>query len=205
MELMVLFMFIFLILAVIGIALYVIGAVGINTMAKRRGIDNAWLAYIPIAQVYIVGCIIDNINAYKNKKTDFKIILLILSILGSGSGSFVATEFSYGIAILLSLGFRATYLYALYFIFKDYSKDSEVLWIVLSAIFQIDFIVLFALRKKVPISMCFRAEDEWQFDANKLQLQSLWNQYHTTPQMQDWTGFLITNFTPSSNNTQGQY
>lgn len=188
--------FILMLMAIICITLiivfifYIFGAIGIQTMAKRRGIENAWLAYIPIAQFFIIGSIFDNINAYKNKQTNYKIILLIIGLISSGSAIEPA------LSMLISLAFRGLYLYCLYFIYKDYANGSEVLFLILTAIFQLDYIFLFVFRKKVPVSMCFREEDELQFPANKLQLQMLWDQYHAVPQMQPWSNFLIANFRP---------
>lgn len=172
---------------------YIFGAIGIHTMAKRRGIENPWLAYIPVAQFYVIGSIFDNINAYKNKQTNYKVILLIIGLISSGSG---LAGIDPVLPMIVSLGFRGLYLYCLFFIYKDYLSGNEVLFLILSTIFQIDYIFLFAIRKKVPVSMCFREEDEWQFPGNKPQLQMLWNQYYTTPQMQSWTEFLISNFRP---------
>lgn len=45
--------------ALFGIAVYVILAICLSGIAKRRGIQNAWLAWIPIARVWILGAISD--------------------------------------------------------------------------------------------------------------------------------------------------
>ena len=38
---------------------YVLLALGMYTIAKRRGISNAWLAWIPFGQSWMLGCISD--------------------------------------------------------------------------------------------------------------------------------------------------
>lgn len=41
------------------IALYVLQALSLYTIAKRRGIKNPWLAWIPVGEMWIRGCISD--------------------------------------------------------------------------------------------------------------------------------------------------
>lgn len=43
----------------INLAVYVLTALALHTIAKRRGIKNPWLAWIPIANVWLLGCISD--------------------------------------------------------------------------------------------------------------------------------------------------
>ena len=42
-----------------GIAMYVLTALGLYTLAKRRSIHNAWLAWIPGINCWLIGCISD--------------------------------------------------------------------------------------------------------------------------------------------------
>ena len=71
-------------LVVIGVAVvvYVIKAVSLSTIAGRRGIKHSWLAWLPIGDVWILGCISDQYRyvargQVKNKRK----ILLVLNIL----------------------------------------------------------------------------------------------------------------------------
>ena len=43
----------------IGIGLYVMQSLGLYTISKRRGIHNPWLAWIPVANMWILGSIAD--------------------------------------------------------------------------------------------------------------------------------------------------
>lgn len=43
----------------INLAIYVLTALALYTIAKRRGIKNPWLAWIPYANVWLLGCIAD--------------------------------------------------------------------------------------------------------------------------------------------------
>ncbi|MGC4377861.1 hypothetical protein WD019_13080 [Fictibacillus sp. Mic-4] len=50
----------FLIFLVIGIIMYIFLGIGLMRMAKREGIENEWLAWVPIAQMYILGKIVSH-------------------------------------------------------------------------------------------------------------------------------------------------
>ena len=43
----------------LSIAAYVLQALGLYTIAKRRGISNPWLAWVPVAWVWVLGSISD--------------------------------------------------------------------------------------------------------------------------------------------------
>lgn len=46
----------------ISITLYIIGALGVQTLAKRRGMEKTWLAWLPVGQEYLLGRMADDIN-----------------------------------------------------------------------------------------------------------------------------------------------
>lgn len=52
----------------INIAIYVITALAIYTIAKRRGINKPWLAWIPIVNVWTLGCIADQYQYVANNQ-----------------------------------------------------------------------------------------------------------------------------------------
>ena len=61
---------------------YILIALGLYTVAKRRGINHAWLAWIPIGNSWLLGCISDQYRyvARREEKNKRK-ALLILEIL----------------------------------------------------------------------------------------------------------------------------
>lgn len=63
-------------------AAYVLQGIGLFTVAKRRGIEKPWLAWIPVADVWTLGCISDQYR-YVNQGVDPKLRkkLLWLSIV----------------------------------------------------------------------------------------------------------------------------
>ncbi len=56
----------------ISLAVYVFTALAIYTLAKRRGINNPWLAWIPFANSWLMGCIADHYNAVAKHETKYR-------------------------------------------------------------------------------------------------------------------------------------
>ena len=42
-----------------GIALYVLRALGLYSIAKRRGINRPWMSWVPVLDLWVLGCISD--------------------------------------------------------------------------------------------------------------------------------------------------
>ena len=70
-----------------GIAMYVLMALGLYTIAKRRAIRNAWMAWIPVVNCWIIGCISDQYRyVAKGQVKSKRKSLLALSIIQIGLG-----------------------------------------------------------------------------------------------------------------------
>ena len=68
-----------------GIAMYVLTSLGLYTIAKRRAIRNAWLAWIPVVNCWMVGCISDQYRyVVKGQVKSKRKALLTLSIIQIG-------------------------------------------------------------------------------------------------------------------------
>lgn len=51
-----------------SIAVYVVQSVGLYTLAKRRGLRYAWLAWLPVGNSWITGSLADDYRSRKGKK-----------------------------------------------------------------------------------------------------------------------------------------
>ena len=72
---------ILLVALLVGLVFYVLQSVALYSIAKRRGINNAWLAWIPIGTNWIMGSISDQYQYVVNGKIKNKRkIMLILSL-----------------------------------------------------------------------------------------------------------------------------
>ena len=67
---------------VFGIACYVLRSMALYTMAQRRGIEKAWLAWVPVLSCWILGSLSDQYRyVVKGQIKSKRKILLILNIL----------------------------------------------------------------------------------------------------------------------------
>ena len=69
-----------------GIGLYVLTAMGLYTIAKRRGINKAWLAWIPVVNCWLLGCISDQYRyvvkgEVKSKRKSLLILTIVQTVL----------------------------------------------------------------------------------------------------------------------------
>lgn len=73
--------------AVIGIAIadYIMTSLSLYTIAKRRGVPNPWIAWIPVASVWTLGDIADEYDGRNGIKRKWRVILLTLSIIAAAA------------------------------------------------------------------------------------------------------------------------
>ena len=66
----------------IAIAAYVLSSMALHTIASRRGLGNPWLAWIPVANSYLVGSISDQYRyIVRRERKSKRVVLLTLSII----------------------------------------------------------------------------------------------------------------------------
>lgn len=177
-------------LAIVG---YVFQSIGLYTLAKRRGIANPWLAWLPVGYYWIAGSIADQYRYVtegfvKNRRT----ILLALSIAGivvsslvstMVNGSFMLSTGEVSMDQLASLGTMGTVLnlvtsaleiatfvfwqIALYDLYSSCNPRNNVLFLVLGIIFG--FLVpffIFACRNKEEGMPPRREEPRYEYQTN---------------------------------------
>ena len=146
-----------------SVVMYVLNAVGLYRIAKRRGIHHAWLAWVPIGCNWLLGSISDHYQyVAKQKATSRRKVLLILSLvliaclfvlIGGVVALVVASESVAGesamvlavalmlIAYLGMLGLAiaiTVFCYIAYYdLFRSCKPGSAVLFLVLSIIFNV--------------------------------------------------------------------
>lgn len=70
-------LFLYLIAITVGIADYVLKALALQSLAKRRNISKPWLAWIPIASVWTLGSIADEYDSKNGIKRKWRLTLII--------------------------------------------------------------------------------------------------------------------------------
>ena len=71
----------------LGIATYVLSSLALYSLATRRGIDKAWLSWVPVLNVWIIGSLSDQYRyvvkgQYKSKRKILLILNLISLVVG---------------------------------------------------------------------------------------------------------------------------
>ena len=167
---------VFVVWAVSALVFHLIKGAGLARMARNAGLPNPALAWIPVANNYLLGCLCDRaVYCRTGKQWRFSIILPVLdlvSILGGGSitaalyGIFTSYYYYGSDFDITNEGFRSfggnlfaiattvAMAIALYHLFCDYDPGREVLYTVLSVIFGsvAQAILIFVLRDRVPLS-----------------------------------------------------
>lgn len=162
---------IMLLAVVVGIVFWCLEAAGLYKIARRRGIYNAWLAWIPVGRLWVIGCISDQYKYLKdgNKQNRrslllwlelSKHILTVLYYVGVAvmalnpdlSGAIVmAGLWSFAeIAVAAISITQAVFVYIAYYnLFKSCDPDNATVYLVLGILFSICMpIFVFASRKK---------------------------------------------------------
>lgn len=135
------FIFVFaLIVLAIAIVVYVLQSIALYKLANKNSISNAWLAWIPIGNMYILGKLGFEVYADEDKKNE----IFTWVLLGCSAASFLLDELS-GIA---GLGVLVFSVWSYYYIFNKINNKNAVLFTVLSAIFQIGGVILFFNRNR---------------------------------------------------------
>lgn len=175
------YMMIFLFSAAAGLVFYLLEAFGLYKMAKTAGVAAPGLAFVPIANVYILGKVAETPVGGK-KPMKYGLVLLLCNI---GTIIITAAVIFFTISILVAWGFEeyveipaevgmfvvgllvgaltlmalsiayiVFYYMAIYKIFKLFAPDNAVVFLVLTIFFNVALpIIIFVLRNR-PICGC---------------------------------------------------
>ena len=75
------FLGVFAVIGVFGLVMYILRSLALHTIANRRGLKNAWLAWVPVGQEWIIGSVSDQYQYLtKGKIQNRRKILLVLQL-----------------------------------------------------------------------------------------------------------------------------
>lgn len=81
----------YIILLVFGVISYILNGISLSAIARRRGIEKPWLAWVPVGVVWLLGCISDQYRyVAHNQETNRRGKLLTLSIVGLIGGVIIS-------------------------------------------------------------------------------------------------------------------
>lgn len=125
---------------IIGIILYVFSSLGLMKLAQNRGIENAWLAWIPIGNLYIMGTLVGEMELFGLKIPKLELILPLAPI---ALGVIIWMPF---VNILACLALIILNVAVLYHLFKMYRPDQAMLYTVLSLVLGLFWLFIFLIR-----------------------------------------------------------
>ena len=129
----------------IGIAMYILFSLGLMKMAQNRGLENPWLAWIPIGNFYLAGKLLDNVDIATYNVNKLELVLPIALI---GSGLFSAIPL---LGQLISLAVFIFMIFVAIKFAKMYAPENYVLYTVLTVLFSP--IMFFVLKNKVAVEV----------------------------------------------------
>jgi len=131
-------------LVVIGLVFYVLKSMGLYTLAINRGIENPWLAWIPVADLYIMGLLVGEMDLFDYHLDNLGLWVPVIFVGGS-----ILSNIPY-IGVLINL---AIFVFAVFFFYKLFEKytPQAVLYTVLSIPLCLLPIFLFLIRNNQPI------------------------------------------------------
>lgn len=135
-----------LITLILSIILYVLSSIGLYKLATNQKINNPWIAWIPIANLYILGSIIKNIkiDSYEIPKIELVLpIGCLLSILLSPIPL---------IGWVISIAYFVLFLISVFKLFKLYRPSQAAIWLTISIILPfMGPIFIFIMRNDTPV------------------------------------------------------
>ncbi len=130
--------------AVIAITFYVLKSIGLSVLAKNRGIENPWLAWIPVADLYILGLLVGEMDILDYHLDKLGLWVPVIFVGGSILGWIPFLGFLIRLAVY---GFAVFLFYKL---FEKYTPQA-VVYTVLSALCLFP-IFLYKIRNNQPLT-----------------------------------------------------
>jgi hypothetical protein len=131
---------------IICVPLYILTSLGLMKLAERRGIENAWLAWIPIANIYILGKIVKDVDIGKMNINKLEMVLPIALVACWLLGYIPVLGWLIQLAVWVFMIFVFIKLY------KMYTPANYVMYTVLSAIMLFG-IMIFLIRNNEPVEV----------------------------------------------------
>lgn len=131
--------------AILGIAIYLFYSFALYKLAQSRNVEMPWLAWIPIAQLYIIGILVKSmkISTFEIPKLEIVLPAAALATAILGAIPFIGTLISLANIILLLL--------ALYHLYKQYLPEQATVYTVLSILVITVPFLLLKISKMEPI------------------------------------------------------
>jgi hypothetical protein len=134
------------IFAIIGIVLYILISIGLYRLALNAGIQNPWLAWLPIGNMYILGSLVKRVKIGELQVPNLGVVLAAgMAVIWLGSAIPV-------IGPILSLAYAVLIFITLYNLYLIYRPQQAVLWLILGIVLAfLTPIFIFIMRNDRPV------------------------------------------------------
>jgi len=137
-----LFFGIWLLAAAVGLVLYILGGIGQMKMAEKLGVPNGWLAFIPVANIWLLGKMADFTPIGLQKQSKLRHVLL------------------WGTVGLLALPLLLALLFIPLSLVAESAPVAFVLLILLVILVMIAAIIVLAVFEFIAVFRLYKAFDE---------------------------------------------
>lgn len=136
-----------LIVLILILSMYVLSSMGLYRLAINQKLDRPWLAWIPIANMYILGSLIKSLKIDSYEIPNIELVLPIGFLLVMLFSSIPL------IGWVINIAYFILCLFAIYKLYKMYRPDQAVVWLILSIILPfMGPIFIFIIRNDTPVS-----------------------------------------------------
>lgn len=105
---------------VVFVVLWVLKSIGLAQMAKNKGIENGWLAWLPVADLYLMGTIVEEMNLFSMKVTNLGLWFPVVNMLGIMLSGIPI------LGIIFYLGLIVFQIVFIYHFFKMYTPQATL-------------------------------------------------------------------------------
>jgi hypothetical protein len=141
------FLIVVIIFATIFIPLYIIGSLGLMRLAKNRGFEAPWLAWIPIGNLFLLGRLVNNIDMGSVNINKIYVVYPIM-VVASIPLQFIPL-IGWVSASILGIALFVLEILIYIKLYKMYSPRNYVLYTVLS-VFGFAPILFYEIRNNIP-------------------------------------------------------
>lgn len=130
-----------------GLIAYIVGALALKRMADKLNVENSWLAFIPIANTFLLGKVAgDRLDLFGYQIENLALILLGGSVITFAISGVPIIGFLFGIA------FAVVSFATLYKVYLMFVPNSAMLYLILSIVLAfIAPFLMYAASTKDPI------------------------------------------------------
>ena len=142
------------VMPLVGVAIYVFTALSLYTIARRRGISAPWLAWVPVANLWVLGSLSDQYRYLTQGQMKHKRIALLvwrcvsygmvggvivsafLAVAGESVAAIVPLLSLVLVMLVLAIVYAVLYFMALYDVYASCDPQNAALYLVLSIFFR---------------------------------------------------------------------